>query len=311
MAQNSTFVQRISSLSPREFENFVFDCMKVIGIRNLVWRTPGPDTGRDIEGEVYIRDVTGFEDRQSWYIECKNYSRSIGWPIIWEKIGHANCLGADVLFVVTNSNPSPNCETLIAEWNEKKKKPTVRVWRGYDFPPFLRANPSLAISYGLLDSQTIVKTGITQMTTILMSITQSAYSAYLFEQSGLISLETAAALTELISHRICDVEKYGKFVFGPKVENPFQYAWLKDEGCPTKWEDVSIRTILTYVHYLTNCESIHVEFHNESVYFDLTGIRDNIDFDKDSSFKEILLWCKAELIANSEHNRSLAIKQRS
>lgn len=311
MTDSSTYIQRISALSPKDFENFVYDCMSLIGIKNLVWRTPGSDSGRDIEGEVFVRDVSGFEDRQSWYIECKKHSRSIGWPIIWDKIGHANCLGADVLFVVSNNNPSPNCESLIAEWNSKKNKPTIRIWRGYDFPPFLRANPSLAFSYGLQDDQFAYKSGVGQMASILMSITQSAYSAYLFDQSGLIFLETAAALTELMSHRIADLENHGKFVCGPNAEDPLQYSWLKMKGAPTKWEDVSIRTILTYVHHLTNCEEMCVEFCDDIAFFDILRVRDNIDFDKDNNFREILLWCRAELLAGSEHDKNLAIRQRS
>ena len=208
MNQSSHILDCVSALSARDFENLVFDCMRAMGIRNLVWRTPGADGGRDIEGIVPVRDISGYEETQSWYIECKRYSRSINWPTLWHKLSYADSLNADVLYLVTNSNPSPNCETEINRWNESKKKPSIRVWRGYDFPFFLRSNPSIAAGYGLLHGPIAHDVETVNLTNIILNITQSAHSAYEFGQNGQIALQAAVALTELLSHRLNDLPAY-------------------------------------------------------------------------------------------------------
>ena len=99
MTQDNTILTRLAHLSPREFENLVFDCARAIGIRNLIWRTPGPDGGRDIEGQVYTRDISGHEKIETWYVECKRYNKSIDWPTVWKKTSHADVLHADVFFL--------------------------------------------------------------------------------------------------------------------------------------------------------------------------------------------------------------------
>ena len=56
---------------------------------NAVWRTPGRDSGRDIQGEWFVEDLSGHIGRQVWYIECKRHKSSVSWPKVWEKISFA------------------------------------------------------------------------------------------------------------------------------------------------------------------------------------------------------------------------------
>src|SRR5689334_4421657 len=107
--REGAILDRIARLSPGQFENLTFDCMKAAGLKNVVWRTPGADGGRDIEGYAFDRDLSGQDVVQKWYVECKLYSSSLDWPTIWNKISYADAQGADFLLVVTNSNPSPTC----------------------------------------------------------------------------------------------------------------------------------------------------------------------------------------------------------
>ena len=100
-----------SQLPPDQFENMTFDLLHAAGLKNLVWRTPGADGGRDIEGTFSAIDFSRHYQNQSWYIECKRYSNSIDWPTVWSKISYADVKGADFLLLVTNANPSPSCET--------------------------------------------------------------------------------------------------------------------------------------------------------------------------------------------------------
>ena len=202
--------------------------MRAVGIRNLVWRTPGPDGGRDIEGKVFVRDVSGYEEEQCWYVECKQYSRSVPWNVIWNKLSFADSMGADVLLVATNSTPSPQAETHISYWNDQKRKPSIRVWRGYDFPALLRSRSSIAASFGLIDEPLEKSSVLKSLSNIIVNITQSAYAARVFENDPLCALETASALSELLVHRLGDLDQFGKFRYSaPKQPNLSNFLGLQ------------------------------------------------------------------------------------
>lgn len=47
-------------MPPTSFENLVYDLASSAGLRNAVWRTPGSDEGRDIEGEITTIDFSGY-----------------------------------------------------------------------------------------------------------------------------------------------------------------------------------------------------------------------------------------------------------
>src|ERR1700685_4468966 len=111
-----SLLRTIDELPPREFENFAFDLLQMIGMTTVVWRTPGADGGRDIDATYHARDASGYVDRQRWFVECKRYATSIDWPTLWAKLAYADNEGADFLLLVTNSNPSPQCENQIAQW---------------------------------------------------------------------------------------------------------------------------------------------------------------------------------------------------
>ena len=48
--------KKIVDLSPTELENLCFDLLLKLGLKNLVWRTPGRDGGRDVQGEHFVED---------------------------------------------------------------------------------------------------------------------------------------------------------------------------------------------------------------------------------------------------------------
>jgi restriction endonuclease Mrr len=75
-------LEKIKKLEPRRFENLVFDLVQIIGLENVVWRTPGADGGRDIEGDMEVRDMSGGLVLQKWFVECKRYRASIDWPTV-------------------------------------------------------------------------------------------------------------------------------------------------------------------------------------------------------------------------------------
>lgn len=311
MTQDDTILTRLAHLSPREFENLVFDCARAIGIRNLIWRTPGPDGGRDIEGHVYTRDISGHEKIETWYVECKRYKKSIDWPTVWKKTSHADVLQADVFFLVTNSNPSPTCESRIQAWNTKRRTPAIRIWRGYDFPSFLRSKPSIAASYGLAPELASKQAQLISISDLILRITQSAYSACIFDHNPLTALETAAALSELLHHRLGDIQMYGRFVAGPKASLVPQYNWLQVNGRTHAWEDVSLRSLATLLHYFWQCDTVELRCDERTATFQPCGARTNIDLASDENLSEVLTWCRSEMLSFDKEAQQILLRQRS
>lgn len=241
----------VSSLSPTAFENLTLDLMRAVGFRNLVWRTPGADGGRDIEAEKVITDPTDTDSVQKWYIECKRYSTSVDWPTVWRKIAFADSHGADFLLLVTNSQPSPQCETEINRWNSDRRRPTLRVWRGYDLPRFIRRYEDVAFAHGLAPRALNLSSLSVGFSSVLSKLALSAYGSHVFGTNPDIPLTAAASLSELFNQRLISIETYGKFKFGTKIKDLSDWPWLSVTGDPTTQEEVGFKAIVSCVRHLT------------------------------------------------------------
>ena len=221
-----------------------------------MWRTPGSDGGRDIEGFLIVNDPTGFKQVQKWHIECKRYKRTINWQTIWDKLSHADALDVDVLFLVTNSTPSPKCESRISNWNESRRRPAIRVWKGYNFPKMLYSNVDISIAHGILkpekDSNNICST----IALTLANVVHCAHGSIAANGDATMAIEAASALSELLEHRLQDLQKYGKFVRGPEIERIDDYHWLEVLELPDQTEDVSFRALITLLRHFSKCDSI-------------------------------------------------------
>ena len=119
---------RFHALTPSQFENLAYDLLTWRGMRNAAWRTPGADGGRDIEGSYEVQDLSGAHQSQKWYVDCKRYASSVGWPTVYEKLSYADSNGADFLLIVCTPSVSPQCRTEIDKWNAKSPKTKIRTW---------------------------------------------------------------------------------------------------------------------------------------------------------------------------------------
>lgn len=248
-------LRSLSDLDPNEFENLTYDLVQAAGLRNLVWRTPGADGGRDIEGEYHYVDFSGARCIQKWHVECKRYTNAIDWPTVWQKIAHADSLRADVLLLVTNNNPSPACETHIAQWNAQRRDLKVRVWRGYELSEILGAYPAVALKFGLLDAKLPIDPKFSGLIAEIMKAAQASYATLEFGQDPRRSVEMAAALAELTSARMAEIDNYGRIVHSQDSTAPPDYDWVKWQGPAAGWDSVGLRAILTTLrHYLTASE---------------------------------------------------------
>lgn len=295
--------RNIGDLTPTEFENFTYDLLQSSGVRHLVWRTPGPDEGRDIEGEVFQTDLSGHTDIQRWYVECKRYAKSIDWPTVWKKIAYAESNGADFSLLVTNSNPSPLCETQIAKWNDRKRSIKVRVWRGYEIESLLNAYPVLAAKYGLRNIDDLLVKTFLDLGFEISKISQSTYASYEFGTDVLPGLEASAALSELFSQRINDLALYGRFSKTTRREVESLYDWIEVDGNRSETNEIAIRATAATLKYVTSADRIRASLNSLSFSLMSAAPRHNLD---DSGLRLMTLvgvWADLDLHIDKAEGR--------
>ena len=287
-------INKVSGLTPTDFENLVFDVVRALGFRNVVWRTPGSDGGRDIEGHLETSDPTGFLQIQRWHIECKRYKSSISWPTVWEKIAHADALGADVLFLVTNSTPSPKRETRIAKWNNARRRPAIRVWRGYNFPSILRTNVEIAVGHGIFKPD-LEPNGLgASLALELAKLIQSAHGAVEFGSGSKSAIEAASALAELLEHRLRDLEQYGRFQKGPKLVQSSVPDWLKINSGYDDVEEVSFRALAALMRHFTQSDIVHARATGQEWTFSFGKPKRSASSDLLSNFSNTAHWLRID-----------------
>lgn len=241
-------LQRVLALHPEQFENLIFHLVQARGLSNAVWRRPGADGGRDIEGITVQSDLSGNTDFKRWYIECKRYNSTLDWPTVRGKLAYAESNDADYLLVATTANPTSQCENEIAKWNKTRRAPQIRFWRGYDIANLVRAVPHIATMYGLIDDQAVASAGLIPLAQVVTRLAQSTYASLYFQGSG-IAIETVAAVAELFSVRLHDVKEYGHPVPIPFVSAKKLFDWLSVEAHLSGWEDTSLRAILSFLRH--------------------------------------------------------------
>jgi hypothetical protein len=282
----------ISSLSPTEFENLTYDLAQASGLRNLVWRTPGADGGRDIEGIAHLRDLTGHFSTQRWYVECKRYSASVDWPTVWKKIAYADVQGADVLLLCTNSNPSPDCESEIAKWNNDRRRPLIRVWRGYELAALLLEHNDIAIAYGLSGVLSpSVETH--KIHGVIGRILQAAYVTHTFEQDPFFALEAGSCLSELVSKRLAEYMGYGRFLDVPNDIDNLGFDWLVVSAIPIRgWDDVGLRSLLALLRYQVRATTMELFSDEHAIHIKVRDAKRGVSLNE---LELVARWCRVHL----------------
>jgi hypothetical protein len=275
----------IAALHPRQFENLTYECLRALGMKNLVWRTPGSDGGRDIEGYVYLNDMAGFSEQQKWFVECKRYKNSISWPTVWEKIAYAVSNDVDILLVSTTSNPSPQCENEISKWNLAKRRPVIRFWRGYDLANLVRSLPHIGGMFGLSNDVRDLETSLLPLAQLVAKTANSAYTRIYFSASDTKAIETTASISELFAERLRNMREFGHPVPGFKVTANRMFDWLSVDGDLAGWEDVPLRAMISFLSYEFHARSAHISGDSAHLIVKFEGSRgdcaDGLPTDRD------------------------------
>jgi len=261
----STLVARLKRLDPQEFENLSYDVLFLSGVQNLQWRTPSADGGRDLEGDLAVVDFSGETVRQHWYIECKRYSQSLNWPTVYEKLTVAINHAADYLLFITTSNFSPQCRDEVQRHNAKRSV-QIRIWPFYYLERLLAIHGQVAVKYGLVKAHQSLHVDFEQIMSELTKLAQSTYAALEFGTTPHDRVALIASFTELISTRIEDTNKYGRFTirrFKPERDsydccrpNPLRAA---------DFDATSLRAALACVKTILNLPHLDCEVSNGKV----------------------------------------------
>lgn len=299
----------LDCLSPTQFENLIFDLMVLRGMSNVQWRTPGADGGRDIEGETSVVDFSGHQRVERWYVECKRYKTAIGWPTIYEKIGHADAASADVLLMCTQSTFSPTAITRAQEWNSRQGSVRIRLWPKHDLELRLGEHSDLQVKYGLSDSKDQSGSSITQLSlATFKALSSYCASRELKGEPPDKMLEAALAISSLVHKKMEDIELSGKVKNSVlrSEKNDFIEV-IADPGCR-----VDRHGVQAYAHLLAALVSRRIKVQSRDEFtcsVRLEGgrkIGDIVDR-YNATFSSICFWSSFEADVSSDE---VLIKQR-
>jgi hypothetical protein len=254
MTARSALLSALYGLTPTDFENVVYDLVSAAGLRNPVWRTPGADGGRDIEGDYPVIDFSGYHSLIHWYVECKRYDKSVDWPTVWAKIAYAENHRADCLLFVTTAALSPQCKTELTTRNAQRRRPEIRFWDATVIEQILLRYPSVLIKHGLSKDPRLAAISFLSLAQQSSKVTQSAYglSETLSQENP--ALEAAAALSELLTVRMRDVETSGKMRVARFDRRQDEYEWLTASGDLSQLEQCDrygLRAVLSLIRHIT------------------------------------------------------------
>lgn len=289
-------LNKIKHLTPRNFENMSYDLLMLLGIRNLVWRTPGSDGGRDLEGLFLNTDFAGGLNAEKWYFECKRYAAAIPWPIVYEKISYAANQNADYLLFLTTSSFSPQCEDEVANWNTRGGKPKVRQWPGHHLAELISAHSKLSLKYGLTKNlAALAPSSMLSLATELAKSVQSSYAAEEFRDTARAPMVFASALADLLTSCITDIEHPNEIMARPFQLEQDGCDWLDVQGTP-HGDRYALRAAAAAIRLQFSTERCFLQFTPNTIMLGLAsggsleslrdGIRRNIE--------EICFWANLE-----------------
>jgi hypothetical protein len=134
-----------------DFEEFCFELLSGLdGFRNVDWRkgTPKPASpayrGRDIVAEVERTDVDGAKHIETWFIDCKHYSRGVPPEALQGLLTWASAERPHVALVIVSgylSNPSKD----FLRAYEQNNRPAFRIkyWERPILDKLTRGNRAL------------------------------------------------------------------------------------------------------------------------------------------------------------------------
>jgi hypothetical protein len=259
VVERGKILEAVGTLHPSIFEQLTYDLLVSMGLRNAVWRTPGPDGGRDIEGEYPFTDLSGSLALQRWYIECKRYAGSVDWPTVSEKLGYAVNHDADYLFMVTTAVLTPRCKEEVARHNASRRATAIRFWEGHDVESMLLSYPHLLVKYGLPGAEHSVGGALLPLVSICLKAVQASYGiAFMLGGTPSRELELATALSELLMVRLEAAEEGRPVTAKPFSPATDSYPWMTVEALLdlSRFDGPGLRALLTGYRFYAHADTV-------------------------------------------------------
>jgi hypothetical protein len=246
-------IRRLRRLVPREFEHLCYDLLVLSGLRNAIWRTPGPDQGRDIEGEFLSIDLSEGLSVQRWYVECKRYKASLDWPTTFSKLAYAANHDADFLLLITTSHVSPRAREEIARRALRHERPMIRVWDAPSLENLVIRHPFLLDKYRI--HSTTTEAPRSALIGLASRTIQSAYGHGVLAGDTSPALEYAASLVDLLAARQEWHNGWSRFRHARDA-----YPWLhfNAAGDVGRCDSYSLRALVAAIRFYTRMASIEV-----------------------------------------------------
>ena len=258
-ARPTRVIDAVGRLQPRVFENLSFDLLVMAGMTNTVWRTPGADGGRDIEGDVPIVDFSENNSVQHWYIECKRYGSAVDWPTVAEKLAYADNHGADYLLFITTATLSPQCLNELQLREQQRRRPHVRAWTGPVLELMLSRYPVLLAKYALGGGTSLLDRAAAPVARVAADAVRAAYGET--GQPG-PALEFATTLLELLSARLAVPASVAGSLGARPMQIPRDsFPWLVIQTPPANlaaFDSYGMRASLAAVRFLSKAATLTI-----------------------------------------------------
>jgi Restriction endonuclease len=230
------------------------------GLRNAIWRTPGADAGRDIEGEFLAYDLSESVSLQRWYIECKRYSKTLDWPTAHNKLPYAINHRADFLLFVTTGHLSPRCREEISSHNAIGNRPLMRVWDSPKLENIVRRYPLLLFKYRLDSNIERLLPSVLPLVQIASKAIQTSYGHATSAGSPDPALESAAALVDLLAARLAEGQILPR-KSRPRFRNEDRYQWcnIDSQIDLSGLDGYALRALLAVARFFSHSAEVSID----------------------------------------------------
>lgn len=228
------------ALSATGFEEFCFDLMSEAGFVNVDWRKGTPkdsspaDRGRDIVAQLDRRDVDGHQYLETWFVDCKHYTRGVPPDALQGSIAWATAERPDVVLFIASGFFTNGAKDWIATFRATKPPFRLRTW---EMPQLRR----LLIDRMDLAPRHEVETSALRRVSEIMAIEQELFARLWYGRSEAAvsderpeSYSTEVWRTARVAARRTE-EQYGVELLRKDSESPFDWGMLSGKISAIRW----------------------------------------------------------------------------
>lgn len=126
--------------------------------------------------------------------------------------------------------------------NSKPSSVQIRIWPFYRLEHLLDLHGQTATKYGLTRSAKQLHFDFQRVVIELVKLAQSTYAAAEFETQTRDRIELMACFTELLSTRVDDAKRYGRFNLRPFKPDRDSFDWCEPHPLPAaNFDQTSLR----------------------------------------------------------------------